>query len=63
MILQIIIGLTHGSFSVWLRFSGQMIVKVLLTTEDAIVRLHTVDETTLFAIMINHKYPLITNFW
>ena len=40
-----------------------MIVKVLLTHEDAVVRLPTVDEATLFATMINQKYPLITNCW
>ena len=63
MILQIIFGLTHGSLSVWLRFSRRMIVKVLLTHEDAVVRLPTADEATLFATMINQKYPLITNCW
>jgi len=63
MILQIIFGLTHGSLSVWLRFSRRMIVKVLLTHEDAVVRLPTADEATLFATMINQKYPLIKNFW
>ena len=31
MILQKICGLAHGSLSVWLRFSREMIVKVLLT--------------------------------
>ena len=40
-----------------------MIVKVLLTHEDAGVRLPTADEATLFATMINQKYPLITNCW
>ena len=40
-----------------------MIVKVLLTHEDAVERLHTADEATLFATMINQKYPLITNCW
>ena len=35
--------------------------KVLLTNEDAIVRLSTADKTTLFATMINQKYPHITN--
>ena len=59
MILQIIFGLTHGSLSVWLRFSRRMIVKVLLTNEDAIVRLPTADEDTLFATMINQKNPII----
>ena len=39
------------------------VVKVLLTHEDAIVRLPTADEATLFATMINQKYPLITNCW
>jgi hypothetical protein len=36
-----------------------MIVKVLLTNEDAIVRLPTADEDTLFATMINQKNPII----
>ena len=63
MILQIIFGLTHGSLSVWLRFSRRMIVKILLTHEDAVVRLPTADEATLFATMINQKYPLIKNCW
>ena len=40
-----------------------MIVKVLLTHEDAVVKLPTADEATLFATMINQKYPLITNCW
>jgi len=55
MIMQIIFGLTHGSLSNWLSFSRQMTVKVLLTNEDAIVRLPTADKTTLFATMINQK--------
>ena len=41
MILQIIFGLTHGSLSIWLRFSRRMIVKVLPTNEDVIVGLQT----------------------
>ena len=41
MILQIIFGLTHGSLSIWLRFSRRMIVKVLPTNEDVIVGLPT----------------------
>ena len=40
-----------------------MVVKLLLTNEDAIVTLPTADEATLFAIMINQKYPLIKNCW
>jgi hypothetical protein len=55
MIMQIIFGLTHGSLSNWLSFSRQMTVKVLLTNEDANVRLPTADKTTLFATMINQK--------
>jgi hypothetical protein len=58
MILQIIFGLTHGSLSVWLRFSRRMIVKVLLTHEDAVVRLPTADEATLFATIINQNTRL-----
>ena len=40
-----------------------MIVKILLAHEDAIVRLPTAEESTLFATMINQKYPLIKNCW
>ena len=41
-----------------------MIVKVLLTNEDAIVCLTTTaSETTLFSFTIHQKYPLIKNFW
>jgi hypothetical protein len=62
MILQIIFGLTHGSLNIWLRLSRRMIVKVLQTNEDAIVRLPTAAETTLFASMIHKKYPLVNIF-
>ena len=34
-----------------------MIVKVLLTNEDAIERLPTADKATLFATMINQEKP------
>ena len=40
-----------------------MIINVLLTNEDAIVRLPTADGATLFATMIHKKYPLIKNCW
>ena len=64
MILQIIFGLTHGSLSIWLRFSRRMIVKVLRTkNEDAIVRLPTAAETTLFASMIHKKQVPFDNFF
>ena len=56
MILQIIFGLTHGSSSIWLQCLRQMIVKVLLINEDAIVHLvPTAAETTLFASLIHKK--------
>ena len=63
MILQIIFGLTHGSLNIRLRFSRRMIVKVLQTNEDAIVRLPTTAENILFASIVYKKYPLIKNYW
>jgi hypothetical protein len=60
MILQIIFGLTRGSLSIWLS-RQKMIVKVLLTYEDAIIAHDlppTATESTLFASMIHQKYPL-----
>ena len=63
MILQIIFGLTRGSLSIWLS-RQQMIVKVLLTYEDAIIAHDlppTATESTLFASMVHQKYPL--NGW
>jgi len=67
MILQTIFGLTKGSLTVWLRFSKQIIAKVLhfaLTNEDAIVRLPTAAKTALFVVsMIIQKFPLIKICW
>ena len=40
-----------------------MMVRVLRTNEDAIVRLPIAAETTLFASMIYKKYPLMNNYW
>ena len=50
--------------SIWLQFSRRMIVKVLRTkNEDAIVRLPTAAETTLFASMIHKKQVPFDNFF
>ena len=63
MIFQIIFGLAHRSLSIWLRFSRRMIVEVLRTNENAIVRLPTTAENILFASIVYKKYPLIKNYW
>ena len=40
-----------------------MIIKMLLTNKDAIVRRLTADRAILFTTMIHKKYPLMKNCW